>query len=199
VANASLVMFTPDFADKNAFVKNVFGNWQIGTIVLWSTGTPITVYTGTIPGLSDGGSGTGFNGNQRPNLTGQPCRGGSTDISFLNPDAFTLEGFELGSIGNAGRGVCTGPSFFQVDLSLYKNIRITDRFNLQFRFEVFNVFDRTNFLNIDNTLDPISVTLDNPDQAQATRIVSYEIPANFGQATRARDPRQVQLGLRLTW
>lgn len=199
VANASLVLFTPDFEGKSPIVKSVFGNWQVGTIVLYSSGTPITVYTGGIPGLSDGGSGTGFGGNQRPNRTNQPCRGGDSDISFLNPAAFTLDGFELGTIGTSGRSVCEGPSFFQVDLSLFKNIRITDRFNLQFRIEIFNVFDRVNLLNIDNQLDPSSVVLDNADQSQATRVVSATIPATFGLATRARDPRQFQLGLRLTW
>lgn len=198
VANASLVWFSPSLESRGSFLKNVFGNWQIGTIVLYSSGTPITVYTGTIPGLSDGGSGTGFGGNQRPNRTGEPCRGGNSDISFLNPDAFTLTGFELGSIGTSPRSVCEGPDFFQIDLSLYKNIRITNRFNVQFRIEIFNVFDEVNFLNIDNVLDPTSATLDT-DQADASRIVAYQIPSDFGTAGRARDPRQLQLGFRVSW
>ena len=41
---------------------------------------------------------------------------------------FTLTGFQLGTVGDAGPGICEGPSLFQVDLSLYKNIKISKTF-----------------------------------------------------------------------
>ena len=53
-----------------------------------------------------------------------------------------------------------------------------------------------NYTGVDTTLDPSSVTLDGP-LASATKIVDSTVPLSFGQATGARDPRQVQLGLKL--
>jgi hypothetical protein len=41
------------------------------------------------------------------------------------------------------------------------------------------------------------VTFDTPEAATATRIIGSEIPSNFGQATRTRDPRQAQFGVKL--
>ena len=68
---------------------------------------------------------------------------------------------------------------------------------LALRFEVFNVTNQDNFIFVDTTLDPISVTYDTGNLATANRIVGEEIPLNFGQATATRDPRQIQLGIKL--
>jgi hypothetical protein len=205
IFNASLVLALPTLDKKSGFVKHVFGDWEIGTIAAAASGTPITVHTGSIPGLNGGPSGTGYTDNQRPNrVPGVPCR--ATDgppEQILNPAAYTLDGFQLGSIGTAGRGDCTGPGFFQVDLALYKNIKVSERVKIQLRFEVFNVFNRVNFINnasssggVNSSMDPSEVVLDGPLET-ATHIVSATIPASFGQATSARDPRQAQFGIKL--
>ena len=97
----------------------------------------------------------------------------------------------------AGRGDCEGPEFFQVDLMFFKNLRFGDRFDAQLRFEVFNVTNEENFIFVDTTLDPISVTYDTGNLATANRIVGEQIPLNFGQATATRDPRQIQVGIKL--
>jgi Carboxypeptidase regulatory-like domain len=205
VFNASLVLELPTLENKSGFVKHVFGDWEIGTIAAAASGTPITVHTGSIPGLNGGPSGTGYTDNQRANrVPGVSCRAsGGAPEQILNPAAYTLNGFQLGSIGDAGRGDCIGPSFFQVDLALYKNIRLGEKVKLQLRFEVFNVFNRVNFITngsssggVNNSMDPSEVTLDAP-LAQATQITSATIPASFGQATSARDPRQAQFGVKL--
>ena len=205
IFNASLVLALPTLDNKPGFAKQVFGDWEIGTIVALASGTPITVFTGAIPGLNGGPSGTGFTDNQRAlRVPGVPCRAtGGPPEQILNPAAYSLDGFQLGTIGTAGRGDCIGPSFFQVDLALYKNIKVNDRVKLQLRFEVFNLFNRVNFITnassaggVDNVLDASDVTLDAP-LASATRITSSTIPSNFGQATSARDPRQAQFGIKL--
>jgi Carboxypeptidase regulatory-like domain len=201
VFNASLVLGLPTLENKSGFVKNVFGDWEIGTIVAAASGIPLTIYTGAIPDLNGGPSGTGYTDNQRPNVVaGQPCRATSgPKEQWLNPDAFTLDGFQLGTFGNAGRGICEGPNLVQVDLSLYKNIRISDRVKAQLRFEVFNVFNRVNFSTsgMNTTLSPSDVTFDTGDAATATRITGATIPVNFGEATSTRDPRQAQFGIKL--
>jgi hypothetical protein len=198
--NSSLVLLLPSLEGRNGFVKHVLGDWQVGAIVIATSGTPITVVAGSVPGVPGGPSGTGSytSSQQRPNrVPREPCRAtGGPREQWLNPAAFTLDGFALGTIGNGGRGTCEGPGLFQVDLALQKNIRLSDRVTAQLRFEVFNVFNRVNFLWVDNSMDPIGVTLDAPLET-ATRITGAELPANFGQATATREPRQAQLGIKL--
>ncbi len=56
----------------------------------------------------------------------------------------------LGSIGTAERGDCNGPGYFQTDLAFYKNIPLSGRVKLQFRWDIFNFFNNTNFLGPGN-------------------------------------------------
>lgn len=202
VFNASLVLGLPTLEDKSSFVKHVFGDWEIASLVFAASGTPLSVYVGSFPGLGGGISGTGYNDNQRPNyVDGQPCRATSgPKEQILNPAAYTLTGFQLGTFGTAGRGSCEGPGIIQVDFALYKNIKVSTRVRAQLRFEVFNIFNRTNFNSqtVDNIMDPSSIALDAPLDS-ATRITGAEVPASFGQATTARDPRQAQFGIKLTF
>jgi hypothetical protein len=200
VLNASLVLRLPELRGQAGLTRHVLGNWEIGAILAAATGAPLTIYNGNVPGLFGGVSGTGDNSNQRPNrVPGEPCRATSGPLEqWLNPRAFTLAGFELGTFGNAGRGICEAPSIRQVDLGLYKNIPLGRRLRAQLRFEIFNVFNRTQFRNVNTFLSPTSVTLDAPLPA-ATRITGYELPATFGKAGASRDPRQAQFGLKLVF
>jgi hypothetical protein len=52
-----------------------------------------------------------------------------------------------GQIGNAGRNTLRGPSFFQTDLSVAKDVRLTERVAVQFRTDAFNVFNKVNLAN----------------------------------------------------
>src|SRR6185295_15773536 len=146
---------------KGSFAHNVFGDWQLASILQYASGVPLSVYVGSLPGVRNGAGGTGYDANQRPNrVPGQPCRAnGSDPEQILNPAAYTLVGQQLGTFGNASRGNCAAPDFFTVDLALYKNIKLSQRVHAQLRIEVFNVFNRTNFvglgsLGVDNVLDP---------------------------------------------
>jgi hypothetical protein len=111
----------------------------------------------------------------------------------------TLEGFQPGTIGSAGRGICQGPGLVQADLSLYRNTRISDRVKARLRFEMFNIFDNTNFLSntgFNTTFDLTTATYD-ADPADATTIPGYTFSLNFGQASAARGARQAQFGIEL--
>jgi hypothetical protein len=120
---------------------------------------------------------------------------------IINPAAFTIEGFQLGTNGTARRGDCVGPNYVQTDLSLYKNIMAHPRVKVQLRFEVFNLFNRTNFLaqNLVVDMNPSSATFNNADVASATAITGYTVAPNFGQAQLTRDPRQAQFGIRVVF
>jgi len=168
-------------------------------IVGAGTGQPLTVFTGSLPGLNGGPSGTGYTDNQRPNrVSSEPCRAtGGLSEQIINPEAYSLNGFQLGTFGSARRGDCTGPGYFQADLAFYKNFPLGSGAKLQFRWDIFNLFNNTNFLfqDLNVRMDPSDVTLN----AAGTQIVGSAIPASFGQATRVRDPRQMQLGFKLLW
>ena len=125
----------------------------------------------------------------------------ANDLQWLNPAAFTLNGFPIGTNGSAGRNICNGPGLFQADASLYKNIKLGSRLKLQLRFEVFNLFDTVNFLgsSLNAGYDAENVVFDTGDAATATKILSATPPGNFGQLTKARDPRTMQLGIRLAF
>jgi hypothetical protein len=200
IFNASLVLALPDLANQPSVVHHIFGSWELGTIVQAQTGTPLTVFVGSVPDLS-GVSGTGFAGNERPNrVAGIDCRASSgPKEQWLNADAWTLNDFQLGTFGNSGRGICTGPGFAQVDLAFYKNIPLGHHMKGQFRFEIFNVTNRVNFVGVDTSLNPTSITLDTGDIATATKIVAYTPSGGFGAAGGTRDPRQAQFGFKLTF
>ena len=84
-------------------------------------------------------------------------------------------------IGNLGRNTFVGPNYFNVDMSLFKNFKITERVNFQFRAESFNLFNRTNF------------TL--PGNASHNRISS----SKFGTAGGDFNPRQIQFGAKINF
>ncbi len=201
VFNASAIYNLPAFEGQGGFKEHFFGNWSIGGIVIYSTGSPITILAadpggdlgGTHPGV------VGYDGNGTPLLTGAPCNAsGGGKLQVFNPAAFTFDGYRLGdNTQQSGRGQCEGPDFFQVDLSFYKNLYFGDRFNVELRFEMFNIFDEVNVVSqsIDRNFGA-GVTLDGP-RGSATSVVSTGSPqATFGAASAVRDPRQMQIGIK---
>jgi hypothetical protein len=98
---------------------------------------------------------------------------------WFNPNAFVLP--TPGTYGDLGRGTYTGPGLAEVDLSAFKDTRIVERANLQFRAEFFNIFNRANF--------------DTPN-AVVFQGTSYSGSAGLITAT-ATTSRQIQFGLKL--
>ena len=110
----------------------------------------------------------------------------------------------MARIGNAERGDCNGPGYFQTDLAFYKNIPLSGRVKLQFRWDIFNFFNNTNFLvradggsggGFNNVMNASAVTLN----SAGTEIATATIPSSFMRATRTRDARQMQIGFKLLW
>jgi hypothetical protein len=199
IFNASVIWLLPALKNQSAGMRNVFGDWEIASIVGAGTGQPLTVYTGSLPGLNGGPSGTGYTDNQMPNrVASEPCRAkGGPPEQIINPNAYTLDGFKLGTIGSARRGDCTGPGYFQADLAFYKNIPIGSGVKLQVRWDIFNIFNNKDFLfaGLNTSMSPSAIVLNSAGDT----IANATMAGNFGQATRARDPRQMQLGFKLLW
>jgi hypothetical protein len=80
--------------------------------------------------------------------------------------------------GNGGRNILRGPGRENVDFSLFKNFQLTERFKLQFRAEMFNLFNHAQF-------DIPNASVGNPNAGIITGIVG--------------SPRQMQFALRLTF
>ena len=83
-----------------------------------------------------------------------------------------------------------GPNFFNADMSVIKNFRITERVNMQFRAESFNTFNRTNF--------QLPGGINNRMNAQGLANLVSGIGV-FGQSAGTFNPRQLQFGLKITY
>ena len=81
---------------------------------------------------------------------------------------------DAGQFGNEGRNIAQGPGYANFDFSAFKNIRLTESKEFQFRAEFFNIFNRTNF------------KLPNSDISSPT----------FNHIQAAQDPRLIQLALK---
>jgi hypothetical protein len=114
--------------------------WQLNSLLTLHDGTPYTVTADT------NASGNGENAD-RANLVGSPYAGLSHKIQngtlqWFNPAAFADP--PEGQYGTLRRGQFSNPGYEDVDLSVFKNTRITERATTQLRVEMFNLFNRTN-------------------------------------------------------
>ncbi len=164
------------FGSATGFAEKVVGGWQLNGIATMLSGFPFT------PQVNSNRSGDGDTRNpDRPSLnpafSGPVILGSSTQ--WYNPSAFTLPA--IGTYGNLGRGVYTGPGLANVDISLFKSIQLTERVGLQFRTEAFNTMNHANFASPNALV--FSGTAISPSAGLITSTVTSS--------------RQVQLGLKL--
>lgn len=148
----------------------------MSSLFQWNTGTPLTA---TLSGNYSNSGGT----TDRPDLIGDPnASGPHTPQEWFNVAAFALRpaNGQAGagySFGNEGKGVIEGPGLFSMDLSLVRNFYIGERVRLQFRAEMFNATNHTNFGFPGFVMDG----------------------SGFGAITTAQDPRESQLALKLVF
>jgi len=145
VLSATLIYNLPSLTNSNALVRHVAGGWESNTIVNYASGNALTIQ-GTAS-LGDP-TGTGTNGSftGRPlRVAGQPCHVSGDRAQWLNPKAFTWDGYKLGGFGNSSPGVCAGPPVDNVDFAIVKNWKMTERLKLQLRLEMFNIFNHPQF------------------------------------------------------
>ena len=154
VLNANLVYELPygrgkAFGNGGGFVSALLGNLQASNIVTARTGLPVNVTIdrpSTFSASTPMGVATGYTTNQRPNrVPNVPLTppGGSAIANWINPAAFApVTG---GGYGDLGRNALRGPGLWQTDLGLAKNIPFRERAQLQFRAELFNLFNRAQY------------------------------------------------------
>jgi carboxypeptidase family protein/TonB-dependent receptor-like protein len=191
----------------SGFANKAVGGWNI----IWSTtlqgGQPITL---SCPSSTAQGTGcydlfvagqspklglhTDSNGKLswfgNPAAFTQPCALGAGGVPDPTKPAGCVPLTGLGALGGAGTQV-PGPGFHRLDFSLFKDIQINERFRLQFRTEIFNVFNHPNF---------------NAPNFGGNGVSSVSGSGNFtnksfGEIGSTRDapydPRQIQFALKL--
>ncbi len=154
--------------------------WTVNSIVTLQGGFPFT------PQLSYNPSNNGDTRNPvrpfvNPAFTGPVILGNPNE--WFNPAAFLAPPNNSGFYGNLGRDTLIGPGLATWDFSLMKDTRIRERFNLQFRAELFNLLNRANF----NTPNAVVFT---PTGVSPTAGVI---------TSTSTTSRQIQFGLKLLW
>ncbi|HSR06043.1 MAG TPA: carboxypeptidase regulatory-like domain-containing protein, partial [Bryobacteraceae bacterium] len=112
--------------------------WQLTGVQAWHTGVPFSLGEGDQANL-----GNNFD-NPRPNyVAGCDVYANQNVHQWYNPKCFAASTY--GTVGTLGRNVLVGPGYVDTDIGILKNTRITERINLQFRAELFNLFNHANF------------------------------------------------------
>lgn len=188
---ANMIYQLPTFKKWGSVAKHILGDWQLNAIYSYFGSTPVDVLSGANTFGTDG------NVNPRPNLVpGVPIYLHTNDSTqWLNPAAFALPG--VGQIGSLGKGSIRGKPISNVDFSINKNWRFKEKYGLQFRAEMFNAFNHTNFVGFNNNLqfDAVQILAGgalNPNFGQPTN-------GSFGRLTAAQNPREIQFGLKFSF
>jgi hypothetical protein len=173
----------PWWQQPKGWYQQVLGNWQVNGIVTAMTGTPFTVFDGN--DFSVQGSAPEISGffSNRPNVVaGQnPNAGPKTPGEWLNPNAFQRITQDPNSpvqqFGTAGRNIAQGPGYTDWDFSLFKNIRVAESKELQFRAEFFNLLNHTNFHIPDSDIN--SQTFNQILEADPPRLIQFALKFTF--------------------
>jgi hypothetical protein len=151
---SNFVYITPNMRGRSLLVREVLGGWGLSPIITLQSGTPFSISGGNStdlnaanPSLHENNTGSGCKsncGDRADYIADTPLnvrRGGRASWikGYFNKAAFVPRAD--GTFGNSARDVIYGPPTFNVDASLTKNWPIRERYNLQFRFEMFNAFN----------------------------------------------------------
>ncbi len=192
-------------AQTNSLMKHLIGDWQMGGIISWRSGRPISITSGigtfhrsAVSEENTVSLSESLSADQLRNLVGQrnigggvfwldPCLsvfiGGTCQSSDAIPGLFELP--RPGQLGELSQTVIYGPRRFTLDFNLAKRIKFTETANLEFRWEVFNAFNNVNFnVPVARFFDPATNNIDR----------------NFGKVTRTiGEPRLMQFALKINF
>lgn len=179
-ATHRLVVYTlyelPFFRNRQGMTRTLLGGWQLTNLVQLQSGLPFTVFCqASFPTCDWNADG---NTNDRPNVPAFGNRLGSVSRSDYINGVFKASDFPapvLGTNGDLGRNTFRGPGSATVDASVLKDFALRERFRLQFRAEVFNLFNRVNLKQVRGDLSS----------------------AVFGKSVGAFPSRQFQFALKL--
>ncbi len=163
------------FGDSQPLARALLNNWTLSTIVTLQSGAPLTITAGQDRNFD------GNTTNDRADLVGDPKLDSGRPREELIELWFNTAAFALpavGADGSAPRSVVDGPGIRNVDLGVFRDIRLGGSTSLQFRLEATNVF------NIVNLMNPGT---------------NFGAPATFAKIRTAREMRRIQLGTRFSF
>jgi hypothetical protein len=171
---------------NNAFTRFASDRWQVTGVTSFISGAP-TGITYTLVSGADNTGATGSGVDTRVDVTCNATlpKGSQSFYQAFNTKCVGPPGAATFGIGNAPKDVFRGPGINNFDISIVKNFQFTSneaRF-VQFRFEMYNAFNHTQFSAIDT--------------GARFDAAGNQTNTLFGSYTTARDPRRVQLGLKV--
>ncbi len=173
-------------SSDNGIVNQVAGGWTVNSIVTAQSGFPLTPQLGYNPS-NNGDTRNPVRPFANPAFTGPVVLGNPNQ--WFDPNAFIAPPSNSGFYGNIGRDTFNGPGLATWDISALKSIRLRENQRLQFRAEVFNLLNRSNFNTpnlITDVLLPGSTT---PVQSPSAGLIT----------STSTTSRQIQFGLKLLW
>ena len=114
--------------------NRLVSGWQLSGIFSWSTGLPLNITDGYDQATGGSVYALAARPNLKPGFSNNPIIG--TANQWFDPNAFSIQA--PGTLGNLGRNTVRGPHYADLDFSLTKETRISERINTQFRAEFFN-------------------------------------------------------------
>ena len=201
VFSGTYVYNLPFFRDQRGFIGHALGGWELSGVLNWSTGIH---YDFSTVSCNEDYLGLGTCGNtwagDPPDQIADPNVGAPNTVSqWFNPAAFAYTGCTAANRkcsptntpgfvpplrqGSARRGQIQGPGIFRWDSSIFKNFKISERVNTQFRAEFFNATNHTNL-------------------AQGAPVSGLSTSLNssaYDQILNARDPRNIQLAVKVNF
>ncbi|MCZ6877473.1 MAG: TonB-dependent receptor, partial [Acidobacteria bacterium] len=189
IAHNAVLQYTWDLPlnfPPASFAGILLNDWQTAGIVSLSGGYP---FTGNVSfDIANNGVREGHRPDLVPGADNNPVLGGPD--TYFDVSAFELQ--PRGRLGTLGRNTMIGPGFATLDISLTRTVPITEQHTLQFRLEVFNLFNRANFSHPQNRGAGGGVIIFNN-----TSGVPIGNAATIFSTTSSS--RQLQLGLRYTF
>jgi hypothetical protein len=169
-----------------AVVGALFDNWQVSGITTFASGLP----QGISLTSSDGADTVGGGDGTRVVITGNPILDNKTFDRWFDTSVFARPA--KGDPGNAPKDVFRRPGTNNWDISLFKKIPLkSETRSLQLRWEMYNAFNHTQFLDVDNTI--------RFDGTATSPTFGKNINTRFGQVISTRAPRRMQGSLRFTF
>jgi hypothetical protein len=178
---------------RNPHLNYAIQGWEAGGVLTVQSGPPFTpVVSGDVSGADEINNATVQTGvpsdTDRPNIassTFYPAN--KTPQQWVLPSAFSIP-TEF-TFGDAGRNILRGPGLGTCDFSILRNFRLGEAAKVQFRAEIFNLFNRPNFDIPQNIVG----------QASFGQIFNTVQPVAGLASGGPGEPREVQLGLSLNW
>jgi hypothetical protein len=161
------------FNGLNPVARAILNDWKLSSIVTLRSGEPFTVTSGRDNNLD------GVN-NDRANLAGDPFLSPNRSRAEATAQWFNTAAFvrnATGQDGNSGRNILDGPGLKNADIGIFRDFKLSESMRLQFRAEMTNAFNLVNLRNPNSNLNSSAV----------------------GTIREAREMREVQLGLRLSF